>query len=192
MGATAAHADTGDNGGPRRATKTVAIHSKRPLIAKIARAPGAQGGASATLAQDPPGGGCYLNDMGGNIATSYLDGALATLEASWTAKVLCTTTAVGQSMAGIHIETSIWHNATPAAQGTPYACVNCNLGNSIGEWLCVGPTCAGVYWIAAVDTLTLPDGWEWVTQPTGCQTLGSPQVLQCAINTESVVIPPTG
>lgn len=101
--------------------------------------------------------------------------------------MLCTTTASGQSLANISISTSLWHNGSPVASGTTFTCSNCNLGNGIGSWECVGPTCAGSYWVGAIDRLTLPAGWQWTSAGEGC-TIPSATVLQCAVTTDPVTI----
>jgi hypothetical protein len=140
--------------------------------------------------QDPPGGGCDYGDVSGTLNYTYVNGALSTLEAEWSAKVLCQTTAPGQSMGQININSSLWHNGSGVGTGTPFACSNCNLGNSVGDWVCVGVTCAGSYWVGAIVRLTLPAGWAWVTPSPGC-TIPSERVLQCVPTSGTVTVPAT-
>jgi hypothetical protein len=139
----------------------------------------------------PPGGGCDINDVSGEVTSSYVNGALVGTDSDWSAKVLCTTTAPGQSMAGISIDSTLWLNSFPIADGNQWNCVNCNLGNSTGTYLCAGTAnCAGTYWVGSLPTLTLPAGWVWVTPvPSNCILL-SPESMTCSVVTNTIVVPP--
>ncbi|MDG4796923.1 hypothetical protein [Micromonospora sp. WMMD1082] len=131
------------------------------------------------LLQDPPLGGCDLSDVNGSIRATYLNGVLATTESEWSAKVLCITTAPGQAMAGISVDSTWWHNGVNVANGATFTCTNCNLGNSTGADICAGVTCAGGYFAGSLVTLTLPAGWIWTGTPSNCLAL-SPQAITCS------------
>lgn len=191
--ATAAHADTPASAGSGDVSKTTVIHPRHGATVLHFSAAGARGHGTAAAAQDPPMGGCDTSDVSGTLNETYTDGVLSTLEGSWSAKVLCTTTASGQSLAAINVTTSLWHNGSPVASGTPFNCKNCNLANGVGSWTCVGVTCAGSYWVGAIDKLTLPAGWVWNTPDpsSGCTVQTSGTVLQCAVTTEPVTVSPS-
>ncbi|MDG9675794.1 hypothetical protein [Micromonospora sp. DH14] len=144
--------------------------------------------SNSRLLQDPPLGGCDYSDVTGTINATYLDGVLATTESDWSAKVLCYTTAPGQSMAGISVDSTWWHNGVNIANGNTFTCTNCNLANSTGADICAGVTCAGSYFAGSLVTLTLPAGWQWTGVPSDCLAL-SPQAITCSAVSSVVTVP---
>lgn len=138
--------------------------------------------------QPPPGGGCDIYDVSLTVHWTSVDGVLATTNSEWSGKTICTTTAPGQSMAGITEDTSLWFNSHPIASGRRFTCVNCNLANSTGAHPCGGVTCSGTYWVGATVTLTLPAGYRWTSWPSNCIFL-SDTALTCSAVTGTVFIP---
>lgn len=176
---------------PEPATTSQISHHVKKLTANLKFLEPATFKSDKADLQDPPGGGCDDSDVTGNLNYTYLDGVLATLEADWSAKVICFPTAPGQSLAQININSTLFHNGSNVAAGAPFACSNCNLGNSVGDWICGGVTCAGSYFVGAVDLLTLPVGWQWVTPGDGCTIQTNRRVMQCVPTTNAVTVPPT-
>lgn len=142
----------------------------------------------AAKRQDPPLGGCNYNDVSGTIVASYTDGKLVGTNSTWHAKVLCTTTAPGQSMAGITVDSTLFYNGRNVARGTPFVCQNCNLGNSTGAYLMAGGS--GSYWIGGTFVFFLPSGWVWSGIPDGCLTLTA-SALECGSTSGTVYVSPT-
>lgn len=145
--------------------------------------------SKADSLQDPPMGGCDYSDVTGQITGYYVNGVLSTTESSWSAKVICYTTAAGQSMGGIIVDSTEWHNGSNIANGVEFSCTDCNLGNSPGNNI-GGPSAWGTYFWSGTTTLVLPEGWIWSGEPDGCLLLAE-DMLQCAATSSSVYLPPT-
>ncbi|MEV0734289.1 hypothetical protein [Polymorphospora sp. NPDC050346] len=140
------------------------------------------------LMQDPPLGGCDYGDISGQVTGYYVNGVLSGTESDWSSKVLCTTTAPGQSMGGIIVESAEWLNGSNVAAGNIFTCSNCILGNSVGANI-GGPSASGTYWWSGLVTLVLPAGWIWSSTPPSCLLLAD-DMLQCSVTTDTAYLPP--
>ncbi len=146
----------------------------------------------SSILQDPPGGGCDFSDVNGSGTAYYTNGVLTGTEVQWHAQTICTTTAAGQSMGGIIVNSSLWLNGSSVDTGTEFVCTNCNLGNSPGAWV-GGPSASGTYWVGATFNYLLPDGWIWGTPGTTACNVSTTNtaLLICGNTSGTMYFPPT-
>lgn len=140
--------------------------------------------------QPPPGGGCDWSDIQAEATGYYTNGVFSSITGSWHARIMCFTTAPGQSLGGITVNSQLWHNGNQKATGVPFSCVNCNLGNSPGSWT-DGPGGYGTYWVGATFFLKLPAGYIWTGWPTSCNPTVDRTALTCVGTSGTMYLPPT-
>jgi hypothetical protein len=181
---TAAQAAPADTEPPEPQTTTVTYQmppKKMNLRASFST-------ADAAKRQDPPLGGCNWHDISGTVVASYVNGRIVGTNSTWSAKAFCTTTAPGQAMAGIVIDSTLWYLGRNVAPGRPFACQDCNLGNSTGDYAMPGGS--GSYWVSGIFAFFLPDGWIWTGLPDGCSLIDA-HILECGSISDTVYVPPT-
>lgn len=180
---------------PRHSVVTVGLEPAGAPVEATAIGPAAATGAGALL--DPPMGGCYLGNLGGNVTGYYTNGVLTRTESTFFSSIDCTVTAPGQSMENLWDMASINLSAGGSGRGTIGNCdfpnenmTPCVSVRSTGTWTCpIGIRCAGEYWVDSETFMTLPSGWYWATLPADCTLLSSRQI-SCLIETGTVTVPP--
>jgi hypothetical protein len=180
--AGAANAKPSEPSSPHTATVTKSAHFKGS--GKIQFTKAGQSGLQ------PPLSSCDFGDVEAEATGTYYEGILASINGSWHARVICTTTAPGQSMGGITVNSQLWHNGYQSVTGVPFACTNCNLGNSPGTWA-DGPTGHGTYWVGATFVLALPAGYVYTAWPTACTPTTNRSALTCVATSGTLYMPPT-
>lgn len=192
LSAGVAQASPNTDPSPKTTSVSFTLGAKTELSkARMARANSA---TEVTAAQAPPGGGCAYWDVAAQ-GTSYYDSntlKLTSTSLSFHAITTCTTTAAGQSMAGIIVDSSFWLNGNVKANGRTGSCSNCNGAQSLGSWV-GGPSDYGTMWAGGLFIFKLPAGWIWTGLPSSCVLLSptSPDTMECSSVSGTGYISPT-
>jgi hypothetical protein len=181
------------------APATVSPHivvKNHPLVTATVKATFTRAAPAGLFQDDPPMGGCVANIQFSTTAT-YEDGVLADTETPFFGDDNCTTTAAGQTMQHMSVDSQLWIGSNTEKDAGVDECSHlqpsdsqCIFVDSTATDHCfaVGLTfCNGDYFAQMFYTLLLPTGWVWTSAPAGC-TLNANVELDCKVQTSTVPI----
>ena len=178
---------------PTQASHSASVHVMPPAPGTVARKQtNSQVAAAVPLAWPCPAGGTI------NMNWNYVDGVLATTNASMVSDITCEQPEPNATMQYLAILANLYHNTDFATTGqnqttcTYNGTTPCTHATGDGDYPCVGPECSGTWQMQIVWRMTLPSGWVWSTWSSNCTPLDSFTTLICDAWSGDIVVPPTG
>jgi hypothetical protein len=180
---------------PATTSPHIAVKSY-PLVTATVNATFARRSSTGFLQDVPPLGGC-LATIQFSVTATYEDGVLADTQTPFFGDDKCTTTAAGQTLQHMSVDSQLWIGSSTEKDAGVDECSH--LQPSDSQCIFVDSTatdncfavgvkfCNGDYFAQMFYTLLLPAGWVWTSAPAGC-TINANVELDCKIQTNTVPV----